>query len=114
MSDKFFTISGYMVIEAEKWYGENYKGKIKSVTKGKPGLTNRQIAIAINIKVPNAFFERLMPVINIELPAEAVVNPDVKTVIDLSAIEVAENLHLEVTEVSDMLSQMVEEKKSKI
>ncbi len=108
---KSFTISGYMTIEARKsYYG--YSGRIKSFTKSKPSLTNNEIAIAINVKVPNAFFERLTPVINIELPSESVANPDVQAVIDLSAIEIADKLNLEVTDVTDGLRQLIENKQS--
>ncbi len=109
---KSFTISGYMTIVGRKSYG-GYTGKITKITTGKPALSNNEICIAVNVKVPNAFFERLTPVINIELPSEAVVNPDVQTVIDLSAIEIADKLQLNVTEVQDMLSQMLEAKKQK-
>lgn len=107
---KSFIVTGYLTIEGKKQYG-SYGGRITKVTAGKPALTNNQICIAINVKVPNAFFERLTPVINIELPSEAVVNPDVKTVIDLTAIEVADKLKLEITDVQDFLKQLVEKKK---
>lgn len=108
---KSFNVSGYLTITGRKTYG-GYSGRIVKVTSNKPALSNNEICIAINVKVPNAFFERLTPVINIELPQEAVVNPDVQTVIDLSAIEIADKLKLDVTEVSDMLSQMLEAKKT--
>lgn len=105
--EKSFTVSGYLVIECSKWYGNNYKGRISKITKSKPAITNREIAIAINVKVPNAFFERLTPVINIELPSEAVANPDVEAVINLTAIEVADKLQLDVTDVTDGLRDLI-------
>lgn len=107
--NKSFNVSGYLTITGRKTYG-GYTGRIVKVTSNKPALSNNEICIAINVKVPNAFFERLTPVINIELPSEAVVNPDVQTVIDLTAIEVADKLHLEVTDVQDFLKQLVEQK----
>lgn len=111
MSDqKSFTITGYLVIEGTKWYGTTYKGRITKVTKAKPAITNREIAIAINIVVPNAFFERLTPVINIELPSEAVVNPQVESVINITALEVADKLHLNVTDVEDGLRTLIMKK----
>lgn len=109
MPIKSFTVSGYLVIEARKSYG-GYSGRIAKITSGQPSLTNSQIAVKVNVNVPNAFFERLTPVINIELPGEAVVNPDVQTVIDLTAIEVADKLKLEVVDVQDWLKQLVEAK----
>lgn len=112
MEEKSFNIEGYIVIEAHKLasWSNQYRGRIEKVTKSKPSLTNRQIAIKVNIKVPNAFFERLTPVVNIELPEEAVVNPNIQSVIQLSALEIADKLQLEVTSVEDGLKQMIEDK----
>jgi len=107
---KSFNVSGYLVIEARKSYG-GYVGRIAKITSGQPSLTSSQIAVKVNVTVPNAFFERLTPVINIDLPEEAVVNPDVNTVIDLTAIEVADKLKLEVNDVQDWLRQLVDKKR---
>ena len=107
--NKSFTINGYLVIEAEKTY-YGYKGKIAKVTKAKPAISNKQILIAINIKVPVVFFERLMPVVDIELPEGAVINPDIPSVIKLSALEIADKLQLEVVAVEDSLKQLIEAK----
>lgn len=116
MSDKSFTVSGWLVIEGRKRssYSDYYSGSIVKITKSKPAISNRQICIAVNINVPIAFFERLTPVINIDLPKEAILNPDSEIVIDLSAIEVADKLNLEVTDVKDALTELIEAKKAEI
>lgn len=110
--EKSFTVTGYLVIEATKrnTYSSVYDGKIIKVTQGKPSINNRQICVAVHIKVPNAFFERLTPVIEIELPSEAVVNPNLETVIKLSALEVADKLELDVTDVEDGLRTLIKQK----
>lgn len=111
MADKSFTISGYMKIEARKrWQSGPYSGRIVSFTTGKPALSSNQIAVYISVKVPVAFFERLTPVVEIELPEEAVVNPNIQSVIKLSALEIADKLQLDVTAVEDGLMQMIEAK----
>ena len=116
MDEKYFTISGYLKIEGRlrNNYSSAYEGKIISCTQGKPGLTNRQIAIKVEIKVPNAFFERLTPVVKIELPQEAVVNPNIESVITLSALEISDKLNLDVTDVEDGLRTMINAKKEDI
>jgi len=99
-----------MTIEAKKSHYGSYSGRIKSFTVGKPSLNSNQIAVAIKVTVPIAFFERLTPIIEIELPSEAVVNPNVETVVKLSALEIADKLHLEVTDVEDGLMQLINKK----
>lgn len=111
---KSFQISGYLVIEATKGrYNTWYSGRIDRVVKEKPSLSNNQIAVAVNINVPIAFFERLTPVINIDLPEEAVVNPEVESIINLSSYDIAEKLHLDVVDVQDGLRQMIKEREAK-
>ena len=107
---KSFTISGYMKIEGRKSYYGSYTGSVVSFTKSKPALSSNQIAVAVNVNVPVAFFERLTPVIDIQLPEEAVVNPNVESVIKLSALEIADKLQLEVTDVEDGLRTLINKK----
>ena len=116
MESKSFTVSGYLKIEGKKLgdYSSVYRGRIVSFTQSKPGLTSNQIAVKVEVKVPNAFFERLTPVFNIELPEEAVVNTNIDSVITLSALEISDKLHLEVTDVEDGLKAMIEAKKAKL
>lgn len=113
MSAKSFEIEGYMKITAKKaYYG--YSGRIDSFTKAKPALSSNQIAVFIKVSVPNAFFERMTPVVNIELPEEAVVHPDIQTTIKIAAMEVADKLQFDVKQVEDGLRQILEEKAKKL
>lgn len=116
MTDKSFTIDGYLKIEGRKInnYSSYYKGRIVSFTQSKPGLTSNQIAVKVKITVPNAFFERLTPVVDIQLPEEAVVNPNVESVIKLSALEISDKLNLEVTDVEDGLRTLIENKAKEV
>lgn len=83
------------------------------VVKNRPYLNNTEIAVTLDINVPNKFFERLMPTVSIDLPEEAIVNPDTQAVIKISALEIADKLNLDVTAVEDGLRTMLEEKASK-
>lgn len=80
------------------------------VVKNRPYLNNTEIAVTLDIDVPNKFFERLMPTVKIDLPEEAIVNPDTQAVIKISALEIADKLNLDVTAVEDGLRTMLEEK----
>lgn len=106
-----FTITGYMKIRATKSYQYgSYSGSIVSFTKSKPALSSNEIAVYIKVSVPVAFFERMTPVVEIELPEEAVVNPNIESVIKLTALEVADKLTLDVYDVEDGLKKLIEAK----
>lgn len=110
MPEKSFSISGFMKIVASKSRYGYYDGRIASFTKSKPSLSSNEIAVAITVKVPVAFFERMTPVVEIELPEEAVVHPNIESVIKLSAMEIADKLQLQVDDVEDGLKQLIQAK----
>ena len=83
------------------------------VVKNRPYLNNREIAVTLEIDVPNVFFNRLMPTVKIDLPVEAITNPSTDAVIKISAYEIADKLNLEVGAVEDGLRTMLEEKSKK-
>ena len=115
MSDnKSFQISGYMTIEASKDYYGRYSGRIKSFTKGKPSLNNRQIAVYVRVNVPVAFFERMTPVFEIDIPTEAVAEPTVESVVKLTSLEVADKLQIDALDIEDGLKQIIELHKKKV
>jgi len=116
MSDtqKSFAIEGYMKITGRKSQWGYYEGKIDSFTKSKPSLSSNQIAVFIKVKVPVAFFERLTPVVEIELPEEAVVSPNIESVIKLSALEIADKLQLSVEGVEDGLRNLIKIKQEQL
>lgn len=80
------------------------------VVKGRPYLNNTEIAVTLDIDVPKVFFERLMPTVKIELPVEAIANPSTDAVVKISALEIADKLQLNVSDVEDGLRTMLEEK----
>ena len=80
------------------------------VVKNRPYLNNSEIAVKLEIDVPNVFFERLMPTIKIDLPVEAIANPSTDAVVFISALEIADKLQLNVSDVEDGLRTMLEEK----
>lgn len=112
-TQKSFTIEGYMVIEGKKDYYGGYTGKISRFVKSKPAISNREIAVFVKVQVPVAFFERLTPVIEIKLPEEAVVSPNIESVVKLTSLEVADKLQLEIGEVEDGLKQLIKNKLEK-
>lgn len=80
------------------------------VVKSKPYLNNNEIALKLAIDIPQEFFDRLIPVANIKLPKEGIIDPDVETVLSITSNEVAQKLRLEAAEVYDGLKEMVNKK----
>ncbi len=94
-------IKAYLVISSS--------GSLR-VVKGRPYLNNNEIAVLLNMDVPKEFFERLIPLVNIQLPKEGVIEPDVETVLSITSREVAEKLKIEAAEVYDGLKDMLTKK----
>lgn len=94
-------INAYMVISD--------RGSIR-VVKTRPELNNNEIAVNLNVEIPNIFFERLMPTINIKIPEEAVLKPDIEVAVAVAAFEVSDKLKLDFKEVEDGLMSMVKAK----
>lgn len=104
-------ISGYFVIEARKGYYGEYRGNLRFV-KTKPSLNSKEIAIEAKIDVPDVFFERLIPTIEIKVPATAAIQPSIETTVNVTASAVGEALNIEVGKVEDVLTQLVEERQA--
>lgn len=98
------TINAFLVIS---------DGGALRVVKSRPYLNNNEIAVALNIDVPDAFFERMIPVVQVDLPEEAVAQPDADVSLSITAGAVAKALKLDVSNVHDGLKDMVEEARSK-
>lgn len=77
------------------------------VVKSRPFLNNTEIAIQLAIDIPQVFFERLMPVVNIKLHKEAVINTNMETVINITAQTIFDHLNLSVVDVEDGLRQLL-------
>lgn len=88
----------------------NDGGSIR-VTKNRPYLNNNEISVLLNVDVPNRFFERMIPVVDIRLPEEAVIQPEMDVALSITSQEVADKLKLDAQEVFDGLKDMVERKK---
>ena len=101
-------ISGYFVIEAKSSHW-GYRGSLRFV-KTKPSLSSKEIAFEAKIDVPDVFFERLIPVIEIKVPADAAIQPNIETTINVTSQTVGEALGVEVGKVHDALTQLVEER----
>lgn len=91
-------INAYLVI--------NNRGAIR-VIKNRPGLSNNEIAVKLEVDVPREFFERLIPTVKIDLPKEAVIDPSAETVLAITAGELAENLKITYSEAHDGLKDML-------
>ena len=79
------------------------------VVKNRPALNNDEIAVNLNVDVPDIFFKRLIPSVNITLPAEAIIDLDAKTAVNQVAPRVAESLKIDVKTVEDGLLDMIKE-----
>lgn len=83
------------------------------VRKNPPRLNGDQIGMKLLLDVPNEVFNRPLPVLELQLPKEVVMNPDASLVAQLSAQTIAGTLQLEVKEVTDGLLQMLKAKTQK-
>lgn len=80
------------------------------MTKQRPALSNDEIAVLVKVNIPEEYFERIQPAINIELPKDATVGMTVEAAIEITGIEVAEKLKLEAQEVIDGLTEIYKKK----
>lgn len=81
-----------------------------SVRKNKPALNSDEVSFRLNINLPNDFFDRVIPVVEVNVPKEAIYNPDAKLTLDLLSIELAEKLNLQASEIRDGLQEMLNRK----
>lgn len=84
----------------------NNRGNLR-VVKQRPYINNNEIAINLNLDIPGIFFDRLIPSVDIKLPEESVLKPDIETIVKITSEEVASKLKLDVNEVSDGLRDML-------
>lgn len=95
-----------MIIEA--YLIINNRGGIRAV-KQRPALNNDEIALNLNVDVPEVFFERLIPTVNIAIPEGAMIKPDIDTSVQLISQKVGEALKIDSTVVMDGLKEMMRE-----
>ncbi len=95
------TIRAYLIIG---------RSKTINIRKSRPDLSSDEVAFQIAINLPNDFFERVIPTIDVQVPKEAIYNPEATLVLDLMSSEIANKLRLEVSEVRDGLQEMMRKK----
>lgn len=90
----------------------NSDGSIR-VTKKDTSAYPGELAVQLVIDVPDLFFNRPMPVVDIKIPEAFLINPDEKVVANWVAKDVAESLKVEVKTVEDGLLLALKEKQEK-
>ncbi|MBV6514249.1 MAG: hypothetical protein FMNOHCHN_03839 [Ignavibacteriaceae bacterium] len=84
-----------------------------SVRKGRPYLNSDEVSFRLSVNLPDDFFNRVIPVIEVNVPKEAIYNPEATLALDLLSDEVAEKLELEATDVRDGLQELMRQKLDK-
>lgn len=77
------------------------------VTKRKVGIKPTELCITLNVNIPDSFFRRPQPVVNLSIPDTIGQPLPVDQVIDLSADMIAESLGINVEDVRDGLQELV-------
>lgn len=80
------------------------------VRKNPPYLNSDEVSFRLKINLPDDFFKRIIPLIEVDIPKEAIYNPDAELSLDLLSAEVAEKLKLEASEVKDGLTELLKQK----
>lgn len=91
-------VSAYLVV--------SNSGSLR-VVKTRPHLSNREIALTLKLDIPNVFFDRLMPTVQISVPKEAIIDVSPEVAINIAAASVSEALKLDFVEVRDGLKELV-------
>lgn len=81
------------------------------VTKQSTGAYPSELAVQLVIDVPDIFFTRPIPIVELSIPEAYLINPNEEVVANWVAPEIAENLKLDVKVVTDGLVAMLKAKK---
>jgi len=81
------------------------------VTKKDTGAYPTELAVQLVVDVPDIFFKRPMPIVNLQIPEAFLINPDQKVTAQWIAPEIAEALKVDVKAVEDGLIAAVNAKK---
>lgn len=106
-------VNAYLIIEVDVDYLGLPRTGTMRVVKNKPGLLLREIAFELAIDIPDVFYKRVVPLVDISLPTDMLVNPDPDIVVSITAGKVAEALRLDVKTVEDGLAAMLKEQTEK-
>lgn len=94
------TISAFLIISSS--------GRLRA-TKTRPYINNDEIALNLNIDVPDSFFERLIPTVDIKIPDAAVMSPDIDTTVEIFAAALTDKLKIDTDTVIDGFKEVVRE-----
>lgn len=89
-----------------KWLIINRRGSAR-LTSGLPQLDRDEIAMQLQMNVPDTLFQRFWPVIRADLP-DSTETQDIRAIVDITAEAVSEALQLSVSEVRDGLQAIIE------
>jgi hypothetical protein len=92
-------IEAYLVIN---------RGSSIRVVKQRPNLSNDEIAIKLNLEIPQEFFERIIPSVDILVPIDSMIKPDIEVVTRINAEMISKAMNLNVNDVQDGLKEMLE------
>lgn len=104
----------YLIITGKKgrYYGSTVNDFSLEIKNKKPALNNDQIAVLLKMEVPREFFERMIPVAELNLPKEAILTLDQATIVSLTAPEISEKLKISLEDAEDGLKQMLSKKQN--
>lgn len=103
-------VNAYLVITANRSRYYNSRSASLRVTKGAPDLNSNEIAVKLQINVPDTVFDRPIPTLKLDMPQDLVMNPDAEVVTQITAQTVAEALRLDVRTVEDGLVKMLKKR----
>ena len=89
-------------------YVDIYKNIRLKKTHTKPSPS--EIVIELSVNIPEEFFKRPMPVVNIDIPKDFLIDPDFESVSHFAALEIADKLKLDLKLVEDGLLNLFKQK----
>lgn len=105
-------VNAYLVITASRSRYNSYSYTLR-VTKQEPSLNSNEIAMKLKVNVPDEVFKRPVPLLELDVPKEIVMNPDAEVAARLTADTIADALQLDVETVTDGLLTMIKDKQEK-
>lgn len=107
-------IAGYIIIERKRSGVYTYQKKYTiRLVNGKPSLKPSEIALKLSIQVPDVFWDRVIPAVDIKVPENAILSPDIGSVLTITADEVSQKLNIDFQDVLDGLTESIRKKNEK-
>lgn len=89
------------------------RGGSLNVRKNRPALSSDEVSFKLKVNLPNDFFNRIIPVIEVSVPKEALYNPEATVAMELLSVELAQKLDLEASDIRDGLKELMQKKLEK-